>query len=85
MYEGHVVTARPSVVYAPPTAPDVGGVQDWFGLSAMSLSFQTSADGSFTVGYRLAALRRHPTFATDKPAHPALSVILIAPCTSIRR
>ncbi len=37
------------------------------------------------VGYRLASPRRHPTFATAKPAHPALSVIPIAPCTLIRR
>ena len=69
----------------PTPAPDVGGVQEWFGLSAMSLPLRTSAHGSLTVVYRLAAPRRHPSFATDKPAHPALSVIPIAPCTSIRR
>ena len=74
-----------AVSIAPPTAPDVGGVQDWFGLSAMSCPLRTSAYGSLTVGYRLASPRRHPTFAAAKPAHPALSVIPIAPCTSIQR
>ena len=51
----------------------------------MSWPLRTSAHGSLTVGYRLAEPRRHPTFATDKPTHQALSVITIAPCTSIRR
>lgn len=74
-----------AVSIAPPTAPDVGGVQDRHGLSAMSCPLRTSAHGSLTVGYRLASPRRHPTFATAKPTHPALSVIPIAPCTSIRR
>ena len=54
-------------------------------MSAMSWPLRTSAHGSLTVGYRLAEPRRHPTFATDKPTHQALSVITIAPCTSIRR
>ena len=64
---------------APPTAPNVGGVQDWLGIAAMGLSFRTSAHGSLTVGYRLAAPRRHPTFATAKPAHPALRSFPLRP------
>ena len=36
--------------YVPPTAPDVGGVQDWLGIAAMGLPFRTSAHGSLTVG-----------------------------------
>ena len=44
-------------------------------MAAMSLTLRTPAHGSLTVGYRLAAPRRHPTFVTDKPAHPALSAL----------
>ena len=44
-------------------------------MAAMSFTLRTPAHGSLTVGYRLAAPRRHPTFATDKPAHPALSAL----------
>ena len=45
----------------------------------MSCSFRTSAHGSLTVGYRLATPRRHPTFATDKPAHPAFRSFPLRP------
>ncbi len=59
----------------PTPAPDVGGVPDWLGMAGMGWSLRTSAHGSLTVGYRGGKPLRHPTFATDKPAHPALSAL----------
>ena len=67
----------------PPTAPDVGGVQDWLGMAALSLPFRTSAHGSpcSRVSRRQAAST--PDICLRQTHASGFSVANIAHCASI--
>ena len=69
---------------SPPTAPDVGGVQDWLGMAALSLPFRTSAHGSLysRVSRRQAAST--PDICHRQTHASGFSVANIAHCASIR-